>query len=446
LLLLMMNTLLPTVSFAAAAEVQKEVRADGVVVETELDAKGVRHGKYIETNADGKVLLRGKYKDGERDGTWTHYLPNGHTIESEEFRRDKRNGKRICNYDNGNPLSIITYAEGEIAAPFPVFDTHKQPLRMLRYPRRPSQVSAILKKWWPDKPIAPVFAQPPVTKPPYAPGRMEALPLKQTLQMVQAYRALSGAAADDLVFDDGFNRDAQHGAVLLFRLGQLTHDPTRPNDMDQAFFDIGYQGCHTSNICSGQAVLDQCIQCWMDDSDPGNINQLGHRRWILSPPLQRLGFGYAEGYALLHVVGGAGGRMQPWDLIAFPGEGAYPANFLKPHLAWSVLLSPEVYHKQNGTKVGVAIFPLDDRFQAGEPLPCNIINVDEKDGELFIIFKPDEKAYAPGIYWVRLDGLILNKPVTKEVGYLVDLQNFTENKASGGDNTGGQVKKGGPRP
>jgi hypothetical protein len=82
-----------------------------------------------------------------------------------------------------------------------------------------------------------------------------------------------------------------------------------------------------SNIAWGSGHPAQAIDQFMEDN--GNDTTLGHRRWILNPPLGPIGIGYWEGGGMygnaecLRIFGNSGGGPNPpW--VAIPTAGFAP--------------------------------------------------------------------------------------------------------------------------
>ena len=72
--------------------------------------------------------------------------------------------------------------------------------------------------------------------------------------------------------------------------------------MPREFYDKAFEGASTSNLHQGQDNLADAVAGFVFDSDERNIDRVGHRRWILSPGLREVGFGYAKGFVALKVL------------------------------------------------------------------------------------------------------------------------------------------------
>ncbi len=114
------------------------------------------------------------------------------------------------------------------------------------------------------------------------------------VKMANYMRYLAGLPAD-LQQDSSLNEQAQYGAVLLSAFGRLSHTPSKPAGMNDAFYKIGYKSTSSSNIAFGGAKAEDTVKMYMKDEDQSNIDRVGHRRWILNPQLKNVGFGFSAG-------------------------------------------------------------------------------------------------------------------------------------------------------
>src|SRR5436190_12942763 len=119
------------------------------------------------------------------------------------------------------------------------------------------------------------IAAPPKTPPAGLDGERES-----ALRRLNAYRYLAGLDCD-VVLDEGLTESAQAGAKLCEKLGKIDHRPANPG-LPEDEFQKGLKGTSTSNLAWGVRSLVQCVDIWMDDSDRGNIDRAGHRRWCIN--------------------------------------------------------------------------------------------------------------------------------------------------------------------
>lgn len=266
--------------------------------------------------------------------------------------------------------------------------------------RSKSEIVEHWKLWMEESGInASIFAEKPSTTAPYSPGSLQEDYLQKGLDAANFYRYLAGLPSD-LRLDPALNRQAQHGAVLVSTAGHLTHYPKQPADMPKAFFDTGYASTSTSNLFltpggSGN-MLASSVRSYMDDSDASNIDRLGHRRWILSPQLQNIGFGLAskakEGaqvetyYSAMQVLDAGRGDGLDFNYSLYPNKGAFPLEVFSGQQAWSVQLNAKRFAAPSLSEVRVELTRMSDQRtwtfsedMVDEAFPAGYLNVEDSD-------------------------------------------------------------------
>ena len=208
-----------------------------------------------------------------------------------------------------------------------------------------------------------VFVTEPSIAAPYATGELTDSFLESGITYLNYIRFVAGLP--EVQLDDTLNVDSQHGAVTLAALNELTHYPTQPEGMDDAFYDRAYDATTSANIgCNwGYDPLD-CLQvtvasCMDDNSSYTNLSTVGHRRWLLNPTLQHVGFGYAQAadgwnYTVNHVHNRTGPGCD-YDYIAWPVAGNHPTNLFSIENPWSVTLNPDIYQTPSADQVRITI-------------------------------------------------------------------------------------------
>ena len=172
-----------------------------------------------------------------------------------------------------------------------------------------------------------------ITEPnPFVPGAMDCDPgtLKQggitdTLTRLNVFRWLSGLGpvSDDAALNQTDQFCANLESWWDFGLAQSPHAP-QPGV--KCYSAQGASGAGMSNIAWGNGPADSIDQFVQDN---GNATTMGHRRWIVNPPLGPVGIGYWEGGGTygsaecLAVFGASGGGpTPPW--VAVPNQGFVP--------------------------------------------------------------------------------------------------------------------------
>ncbi|WP_282941085.1 stalk domain-containing protein [Paenibacillus sp. RC67] len=222
-----------------------------------------------------------------------------------------------------------------------------------------------------------VFEEKPRITAPHKPGKLNTDFVEDGVKTVNLMRYLAGLP-DDLVQDSALNEQAQYGAVLLADFGKLSHTPSKTLGMEEPFYKKGYLSTSTSNIYSIYAansaiklngLLTRTVVSYMSDHDETNRETVGHRRWILYPPLQKIGFGLAEGrrsndyrtyFSPLQVFDKSRKDKFDYDVIAWPGKGYFPTKYFQGNDPWSISLNPEQFVKPSLQDVSVSITRLND--------------------------------------------------------------------------------------
>ncbi len=107
---------------------------------------------------------------------------------------------------------------------------------------------------------------------------------------------------------------------------------------------------HAAVLLSIEGSLSSAVAGFMFDSDEGNIDRVGHRRWILAPGLREVGFGYAEGFVALKVFSKNGSANRSGlAYIAWPPVGEVPLSVFPSNAAWSFSMDPTAFGGQLGS-------------------------------------------------------------------------------------------------
>ncbi|WP_010275623.1 S-layer homology domain-containing protein [Paenibacillus senegalensis] len=291
----------------------------------------------------------------------------------------------------------------------------------------------------------PIFVDTPSTSLPYAAGSLHGDYVQQGLNAANFYRFISGLDGN-LVLDPSLNKQAQHGAVLIAISGQLTHEPKQPAGMPNDFYELGYQSAGTSNLyyAYGQTgnFLVNSIVAYMNDSDKFNIDRVGHRRWILSPQLQKVGFGLAtihnsaknqtEYYSVMQIFDKSKPHPADYNYSLFPNKGSFPIEAFGADQAWSIQLNPQHFQKPQLSDVQVQVTRLADQktWQLNHTTQQNgqaYFNVDTNQfGYGYaVIFRPDgiEQLADGDQFQVTVTGLKKSDGTSAEISYQTNFFN-----------------------
>ena len=137
----------------------------------------------------------------------------------------------------------------------------------------------------------------PTTSGQYNLGALSGDTLNSAVSMLNQIRYIAGL--DSVSLNSEYSRLSQAGALVNYANGKLDHYPDKPSQMSDELYQLGKQGCSSSNLAyhsNKNATLNYAIlRMWMEDSDSSNIDRVGHRRWFLNPAMKSVGFGAVKG-------------------------------------------------------------------------------------------------------------------------------------------------------
>lgn len=236
------------------------------------------------------------------------------------------------------------------------------------------------------------------------------------LRTLMAYRAVVGVPFDGMSLDRQQTAHATACALLLSKLDRLDHNPPCPPGVSAELHQFGHKGAASSNLFGGKGIAGS-VRGYMNDSDPGNIKSVGHRRWCINPGMKTTGFGEFGKYSAMWSFDGSrdlGGF--DYDFIAFPARGLTPANMLDADWAWNVSLNRNKYTlavAPEAVKVRVtpgAINPKTAKFKKGnQPMPVDSVRVCQAGFGIApcVIFRPRTPQLRVGAaYHVEIDGFM----------------------------------------
>lgn len=237
------------------------------------------------------------------------------------------------------------------------------------------------------------------------------------LVRLRMYRYLCGLSHAELVLDERLNEEAVAAAEICRRLGKLTHDPENPG-MAPDDYARAYRGASSGNLASGISSLVRAVDGWMDDSDAANIDVLGHRRWCLFPPLQRLGFGRTEGWCAMWAHDSSGSEPCHLPAICYPPPGLVPIDMFRPNHAWSVSLNPRLFRRPRPGEIRVQV---QDAKGVAIELENETLETKGYGIDNCIIFRPRDFATTVGArYAVTISGIHDHDERTGNLSYEVE--------------------------
>lgn len=394
------------------------------------DKDGKKFGEYLEYYETGKLKIRAKYTADELNGPYASFHPNSKPHITANYKQGKLNGEWKERDEEGKPIESAVYLDGELQGTKTIYDKGKPLLvqgylkGILAYPKGVEQIRAKLAEiLGPAKPEAekkPTRRKNPV---PTANPTDKISEEDAALQRLKAYRYLCDLPYEDLTLDDKMTQAAQAAAGICAKIGKLDHKPANPG-MPEEEYKLAYEGTSHANLAMGASVVSGSVNMWMDDSDPSNIDRLGHRQWCLNPEMLKTGFGRNGKWSAMWSMDRSRKDVPDYDFICFPPRGYMPTEgYFKADYAWSVSLNLSKYHKPDKS-VQVKVFPMDVKFnKSSEPLKNNYFNVDTTGFGLgnCIIFRPEKLDISSGQrYWVEITGLKTTDNKDARVEYLVE--------------------------
>ena len=291
--------------------------------------------------------------------------------------------------------------------------------------------------WQGDSP----YAEPPAIEAPYAAGALAEGARREALGLLNFARWLAGVSpVEELPL---YNFSCQHGAVLLAALDYVDHDAPCPDDMEPGFYESAHIATGASNIARlnwmRPTILREGVEYFLRDDGEENLAALGHRRWALTPEMAATGFGLANsaaGNSYVVMYAHDLSAEAAWDHVAWPAPGAFPAELMHDHLAWSVMLNPESYDlaasepvvtlKEERLGLSYAFHPA-----AGEGDGFCALSLEGYGSGPCLIFRPDFTGddftdYQQNQVWtVKAEGLVGADGTRRTLEYRVEMVSLT---------------------
>lgn len=180
-------------------------------------------------------------------------------------------------------------------------------------------------------------------------GALTDVAQRDALALTNFLRGLAGL--EPVGLDPLYTLRAQAGALVLAANDEINHEPAQPEGMPDDLYETGYAGTSMGNIAKFNwmrpTILLDGVTYFARDDGAGNLDRLGHRRWLLNPLMSATGFGLANAasgnsYVAMYAVDMENADAA-WDHVAWPAAGAFPVELMRAELPWSISLNPELY-------------------------------------------------------------------------------------------------------
>ena len=263
------------------------------------------------------------------------------------------------------------------------------------------------------------YAVEPVTTAPYAPGKLSDETQLNALKQLNVIRYIAGLN-DNVTLDASYSEMVQAGVLInavnnQYSSGpiELSHKPAKPADMDNALYQLGYTGAKKSNLAWNYRTLVDAVNGWMGDDDDDNIEVVGHRRWMLNPPMSKAGFGKVGAYSAIYAHDSSGSGNETG--VTWPAQ-MMPVDLFPASYPWSISMGSSV-----PSTVRVTLKRRFDNkewsFYAGTEDGYFNVNNDYFGQPGCIIFRPKDagRYYNGDIFDVTITGL--SSPVSYTVEF-----------------------------
>lgn len=338
-----------------------ETFADGRVRERcGLDADGRPHGLFERFREDGSRVVRGVFRAGLRHGQWSEFDERNRRTQVAEYRDDHLDGRRETFHQNGRRAELSSWRRGMQHGSFEEHDADHDRTRtgayrdgILHGDLKISQGRKVVtrQQWldgelalldgWRPFPIrqaelkdtlAQILAEP--ADPHLDASDAQAASRAAALRRLQAYRFLCRVPYEGMTLVPEWNALCDAAAEACRRNRKLSHSPAMPEGMDPTRYEMARTGAGRSNLATVGMV--QSVDMYMDDSDPSNIDRIGHRRWCLNPAMRKTAFGADGGYSAMWSMDASGSAPSGLDTVLYPPAGWVPVGYFGARHAWSI--------------------------------------------------------------------------------------------------------------
>ncbi len=149
--------------------------------------------------------------------------------------------------------------------------------------------------------------------------------ITDTLLRINMFRWMEGLAP---VTDDATKNAGDQSCAILQAWNDpssLTPSPHKPQSTATCYSSLGATWSGQSNLAWGVSTSD-AIDLYIEDPGSSNAASFGHRRWVLNPPLGKVGIGFVSGGS----NGNSGGQAQCLGVFDTTGTGPSPSWFSWP--------------------------------------------------------------------------------------------------------------------
>ncbi len=242
------------------------------------------------------------------------------------------------------------------------------------------------------------------------PGTLSTEGYAHALRVVNYGRWLAGLP--EVNYNPQLNAGAQACATIMANQRALSHDP--PQDW-ACYSPEGAASAGESNIhlSFGSGSIEGSVAGFFKDGGDNNRADVGHRRWLQSPTLGPVGYGFHHSSSAnaagscYNVIGGAATSSHPMPFVSYPGPGPFPIEWVTSRfwaLPWSVSIHTSYGAPFPDTQAWqVTVWRLDANGMTS--LPVSYVNASSMwfGRTAAVVFTPDFEV-TPGQYQIQVQG------------------------------------------
>ncbi len=229
---------------------------------------------------------------------------------------------------------------------------------------------------------------------PYKVGSLSSETLDSAAAMIRQIRFIAGLP-HDISLNEDYNDLSQSAALVNYVNNELSHEPSKPDDMSEKLFQQGSEGASNSNIAfdgnQKRTLNETLIDSWMADKDSENISQLENRSRILNPSMEQVGFGAISGskgiYSAMYATDHSGENESIFG-IAWPAQNM-PIEYFDKDYPWSISTNETL----KASEIGVTLTRKSDgkewNFSKDSADGDFYVHSDNSAQKSSIIFRPE---------------------------------------------------------
>ncbi len=195
------------------------------------------------------------------------------------------------------------------------------------------------------------------------PGTESAASQNAALEAVNFVRGMN--YLPPVVLDAELSRRALSAALIMAANDDLSHNPT---PAWRCWTQEGADAAGTSNLAIGLRTATSTVIAYINDDGLTN-RAVGHRRWLLYPPLGTIGSGTTTNTNAITAIGTPSQGRANVLTVSWPPSGQVPWPLIFDRFSMSSALYPNADYRQaqvtvtaNGTPLPVTINPIENGY------------------------------------------------------------------------------------